>query len=59
MVGRTSTTHKLWEAAVTAVHKVPGSRLVVLTTAGDPAQFSYGLRQRAATYALYRPGSTT
>jgi phage terminase large subunit-like protein len=50
----TPTTEKLWEATYTAMHKVPGSRLVVLTTAGDPAHFSHGLRERAATSDLWR-----
>lgn len=30
----------VWEAVVSAVPKVPGARLVVLTTAGDPAHWS-------------------
>ncbi len=50
----TPTTQKLWEATFTAMHKVPGSRLVVLTTAGDPAHFSHALRERAAASKLWR-----
>jgi phage terminase large subunit-like protein len=50
----TPTTQKLWEATYTAMHKVPGSRLVVLTTAGDPAHFSYQLRERADASPLWR-----
>jgi hypothetical protein len=50
----TPTTQKLWEATFTAMHKVAGSRMVVLTTAGDPAHFSHAIRERAAASALWR-----
>jgi hypothetical protein len=50
----TPTTQKLWEATFTAMHKVPGSRLVVLTTAGDPAHFSHTIRERADASELWR-----
>jgi hypothetical protein len=50
----TPTAHKLWEATSTAMHKVPGSRMVVLTTAGDPAHYSYDIRARAERSVLWR-----
>jgi phage terminase large subunit-like protein len=38
---------RLWRAAYSALPKVPMSRLVILTSAGDPAHWSYGVLQRA------------
>jgi phage terminase large subunit-like protein len=43
---------RLWRAAYSALPKVPGSRLAILTSAGDPAHWSYAVLQRA----LARPG---
>ena len=37
---------RLWESVSSAVAKRSGARLVVLTTAGDPAHFSRGSRAR-------------
>jgi hypothetical protein len=45
---------KLWEAIFTAMHKVAGARLVVLTTSGDTTHFAYQIRERAANSALWR-----
>lgn len=39
----------LWAAVVSALPKVEGSRLIVLTSAGDPAHFSYGVLKHART----------
>jgi phage terminase large subunit-like protein len=50
----TPTTQKLWEATFTAMHKETGSRMVVLTTAGDPAHFSNTIRERADASVLWR-----
>jgi hypothetical protein len=50
----TPTTQKLWEATFTAMHKETGSRMVVLTTAGDPAHFSNTIRERADASDLWR-----
>ncbi|MCZ7529733.1 MAG: hypothetical protein M5U31_04960 [Acidimicrobiia bacterium] len=36
----TAESRRLWESVVSAQPKVPGSRLVVLTTAGDPSHWS-------------------
>jgi hypothetical protein len=38
---------QLWEAVSTAVPKVPGCRLVILTTAGDPAHWAASVLERA------------
>lgn len=38
---------RLWRALFSALPKVPGSRLAILTTAGDPAHPSYALLERA------------
>jgi phage terminase large subunit-like protein len=38
---------RLWHAAYSALPKVTGSRLAILTSAGDPAHWSYGVLQRA------------
>jgi hypothetical protein len=38
--GTTGAPRRLWEATSTAVAKMPGARLVVLTTAGDPAHWA-------------------
>ena len=45
---------KLWEAVSSAVAKVPDARLVVLTTAGDPAHWSYKVLDHALADALWR-----
>jgi phage terminase large subunit-like protein len=50
----TASARRLWEAAVTAMHKVPGSRLAVLTSAGDPAHWSFGLLEHARSDRLWR-----
>jgi phage terminase large subunit-like protein len=50
----TSAARRLWEAGMTAMHKVPGSRLAVLTSAGDPAHWSYKLLEHARPDRLWR-----
>ncbi len=50
----TAPPQRCWEAVSTAATKVPGSRLVVLTTAGDPAHWSKGVRDHALADALWK-----
>ncbi len=35
---------RVWTAIVSGAHKVPGARLVVLSSAGEPSHFSYKVR---------------
>jgi len=44
---------RLFDAITTAHGKVPGSRMVCLGTAGDPAHWSYKVRQHAAEDPLW------
>lgn len=44
----------VWEAVVSAAPKVPGCRLVVLTSAGTPDHWSYGVRGHAADQPRWR-----
>lgn len=44
----------VWEATSTAVAKVAGARLVVATTAGDPAHWSRRVLEHAAADPLWR-----
>ena len=52
----------VWEAVVSAVPKVPGARLVVLTTAGDPSHWSASVLAHAKRQRRWRvselPGPT-
>lgn len=50
----TPRTLRVWEGVTTGLAKVPGSRLVVLGTAGDPGHFSYGIRNQALDDPLWR-----
>ncbi len=43
----TRNARSVWEAVTSAVPKVPGGRLVILTTAGDPAHFSFRVLDEA------------
>lgn len=45
---------RLWEAVSSAVAKRPDARLVVLTTAGDPAHFAAGVLDHARRSDLWR-----
>jgi phage terminase large subunit-like protein len=47
-----------WTALVSAMGKVPGARLVVLTSAGDPAHWSAKVRDQAARSAQWRLSET-
>ncbi len=44
----------VWAAVVSALPKVPGSRLVVLTSAGDPASWPYKVLERARRSSRWR-----
>jgi phage terminase large subunit-like protein len=44
----------VWVAALSGMAKVPGARLVCLTSAGDPSHFSYRVRERAAVSPAWR-----
>ena len=50
------TTHprRVWEAVSSAVAKLPTARLVVLTTAGDPAHFSAKILEHAIDSPMWR-----
>lgn len=50
----TSGARRLWDAVATATAKREGSRLVVLTTAGDPAHFSRRILDHAYQDELWR-----
>jgi hypothetical protein len=50
----TSGPRRLWEAVTSAVAKVPGSRLAVITTAGDPAHWSRRVLDHALGDPLWR-----
>ena len=50
----TAAPKRLWEAVSSAAAKRDDARLVVLTTAGDPAHWSYKLRQHALKDPLWR-----
>jgi phage terminase large subunit-like protein len=45
---------RLWSALVSALPKVKGSRLVVLTSAADPAHWSYRVLERARVSSRWR-----
>lgn len=44
----------VWSAMVSALPKVPGARLLVLTSAGDPAHWSYKVREQALASGRWR-----
>ena len=50
----TPATLRLWEAQTSGLAKVPGARLVVLTSAGDPAHWSHGVLEHAMADPLWR-----
>jgi phage terminase large subunit-like protein len=45
---------QLWEAVTTAMAKIAGARMVVLTSAGDPAHWSYKVLEHARSDELWR-----
>jgi hypothetical protein len=49
----TPTGRQLWEAVATAMTKTPAARMVVLTSAGDPAHWSYQVREHARVDPLW------
>ncbi len=52
----------VWEAVLSAAPKVPGARLVVMTSAGDPAHWSHNILMHAKASKAWRvhevPGPT-
>jgi hypothetical protein len=50
----TPSARSVWEAVATAAAKLAGARLVVLTTAGDPAHWSYKVLEHARSDPLWR-----
>ncbi len=52
--GSTPNARQMWEAILSAVPKVPGCRLVCLTTAGDPAHWSGRVREHARRSKAWR-----
>ena len=50
----TPSSRRLWESVSSAVAKRADARLVVLTTAGDPAHFSHKIRDHALSSPLWR-----
>jgi phage terminase large subunit-like protein len=55
-------TRLVWEAVLSAMAKVPGARLVCMTSAGDPAHWSYKVLEHAKKSKAWRvnevPGPT-
>ena len=49
-----SSSRGVWVSIVSAVPKVPGCRLVCLASAGDPAHWSYSVRERARVSDAWR-----
>jgi phage terminase large subunit-like protein len=45
---------RLWSAVFSALPKVPGSRLVALTSSGDPAHWSYAILEQARGSGAWR-----
>jgi hypothetical protein len=52
--GTTGTPRRIFEAVTTAVAKMPGARLAILTTAGDPAHWSRKILDHALSDPLWR-----
>lgn len=56
--GDTTNARRLWEAVSSAVLKVKGARLAVMTTAGSPSHWSYPLLEHARSSALWWTSET-
>lgn len=56
--GATPEPRRVWEAVVSAVPKVPDCRLLVLTSAGDPAHWSAKVLEQACRSAAWRVSET-
>lgn len=50
----TRNTRRLWTALLSSMGKVPGSRLVILTSAGEPGHPSYKVLQEARSSSRWR-----
>lgn len=51
--GTTYGPRRVWEGISTSVAKIPGARMLVMTTAGDPAHWSYGILIHARSDPLW------
>lgn len=49
----TENSKTLWEAITTGMGKVPGAKLVVITTSGDPGSWSHGIYKHARWSKLW------
>jgi phage terminase large subunit-like protein len=49
-----SANRDVWVSILSAIPKVPGCRLVTLASAGDPAHWSYAIRERARVSDAWR-----
>jgi phage terminase large subunit-like protein len=49
---------RVWSAVVSGAHKVPGSRLVVLSSAGEPSHWSYKVLEEARRSPYWRVSET-
>lgn len=49
---------RVWTAIVSGAHKVPGSRLVCLTSAGEPSHWSYKVLEEARRSPYWRVSET-
>jgi phage terminase large subunit-like protein len=50
----TTNAKRVWEAVLSAIPKRRGARLLVITSAGDPASFAYRVLQTARTSSAWR-----
>jgi phage terminase large subunit-like protein len=50
----TRNSRRLWTALLSAMHKVPGSRMVVMTSAGEPGHPAYKVLEEARTSSSWR-----
>ena len=56
--GETPSSLRLWQAMSTAMTKMPGARMVVITTAGNPRHFAYRVLKHARGSELWRVSET-
>lgn len=50
----TRNVRRLWSALISSAHKVPNSRLVIITSAGEPGGMAYKVLEEARTSASWR-----
>jgi len=44
---------RMWSSVVSAMHKVPGARLTIMSTAGNPTSWAYGLWRHASESEMW------